>query len=197
MPTASPLLGRIRWSLDYRTYSAIVSRWRRDASITATARPAQRGPSYGWTLNITSGAFGLAIRSQLTWRYHMTTTPSTDVAITDSMFSETERFALAGFLAGYRGLTRDAHILDLRQFATWCQSHNLRLFDARRADIECFARHLEELGRTRATVARRLSTVAGFYRYAEQDGPLGPLPGRPCPPSPVGLRVARHRAGPQ
>jgi integrase/recombinase XerD len=47
-----------------------------------------------------------------------------------------------------------------------------RLFTARRADIECFARDLEARGRARATVARRLCTVAGFYRYAEQEGLL-------------------------
>jgi integrase/recombinase XerD len=43
------------------------------------------------------------------------------------------------------------------------------VFGARRADIECFARHLESLGRARATIARRLCTVACFYRYAEQE----------------------------
>jgi len=105
-----------------------------------------------------------------------TTAPSTTVVVADSMFSEAERLALTGFLAGYRGLTRDAYTLDLRQFVAWCQSRDLRLFDVRRADIECFARHLEELGRARATVARRLSTVAGFYRYAEQDGLLDRSP---------------------
>jgi site-specific recombinase XerD len=56
--------------------------------------------------------------------------------------------------------------LDLRQFIAWCEEHRLRLFAARRADIECFARDLEARGRARATVARRLCTVAGFYRYA-------------------------------
>jgi site-specific recombinase XerD len=49
------------------------------------------------------------------------------------------------------------------------RSHNLRLFEARRADIECFGRDLEERGRARATVARRLCTVAGFYRYAVEE----------------------------
>ena len=44
------------------------------------------------------------------------------------------------------------------------------MFGVRRADIECFARHLESLGRARATIARRLCTVACFYRYAEQEG---------------------------
>ena len=105
-----------------------------------------------------------------------TTTPSTAISVAETTFSDAERFAVAGFLAGYRGLTRDGYALDLRQFASWCQSHNRRLFEVRRADIECYARHLEELGRARATVARRLCTVAGFYRYAEQDGLLDRSP---------------------
>jgi integrase/recombinase XerD len=71
--------------------------------------------------------------------------------------------ALAGFLAGYRGLTREAYALDLRQFTSWCRSHSLALFAVRRADIESFARELEAIGRARATVTRRLSTIAGFY----------------------------------
>jgi integrase/recombinase XerD len=49
------------------------------------------------------------------------------------------------------------------------QDHHLRLFQARRADIECFARDLEARGRARATVTRRLCTVAGFYRYAVEE----------------------------
>ena len=36
----------------------------------------------------------------------------------------------------------------------------------RRADIECFGRDLEAAGRARATVTRRLCTIAGFYKYA-------------------------------
>ena len=38
-------------------------------------------------------------------------------------FSDAERLALAGFLAGYRSLTREAYALDLRQFTTWCRAH--------------------------------------------------------------------------
>lgn len=101
-----------------------------------------------------------------------TTTPTTEVAVVEPDFSDPERYALAAFLAGYRGLTRDAYALDLRQFIAWCQKHERRMFDVRRADIECFARDLEACGRARTTVARRLSTVAGFYRYAEQEGLL-------------------------
>jgi len=82
------------------------------------------------------------------------------------VFTNTERLALAGFLTGYSGLTRQAYELDLRQYAAWCQQHQLRLFAARRADIECFARDLETRGRSRATITRRLCTIAGFYEYA-------------------------------
>ena len=86
------------------------------------------------------------------------------------VLSEVEQSTLLGFLAGYRGFTRDAYTLDLRQFTTWCWQHDHRLFDVHRVDIECFARHLEDAGKARATVARRLCTIVGFYRYAEEDG---------------------------
>ena len=103
-------------------------------------------------------------------------TPTTEIAVLDPQSSDAERYALGAFLAGYRGQTRDAYALDLRQFVAWCDQHDLRLFAVRRADIECFARDLEELGRATATVARRLSTVAGFYRYADEEGLLSPSP---------------------
>jgi site-specific recombinase XerD len=88
----------------------------------------------------------------------------------DPFFTSPERFALTGFLAGYSGLTREAYALDLRQFATWCAEHHLALFCARRADIESFGRELEAKGRSRATIARRLGTVTGFYRYSVEEG---------------------------
>jgi len=99
----------------------------------------------------------------------MTTPVSAALVPTTPVFTNAERLALAGFLAGYSGLTRQAYELDLRQFAGWCQHHQLRLFQARRADIECFARDLEARGRARATVTRRLCTIAGFYRYAVEE----------------------------
>ena len=45
----------------------------------------------------------------------------------------------------------------------------LHLFTAKRADIECFGRDMEANGRARATIARRLCTIAGFYRYAVEE----------------------------
>jgi integrase/recombinase XerD len=98
-----------------------------------------------------------------------TSSASTAIAVAEPVFTRQERLALAGFLAGYTGLTRDAYALDLRQYASWCQQRQLRLFQARRADIECFARDLEARGRARATITRRLCTIAGFYRYAVEE----------------------------
>jgi integrase/recombinase XerD len=72
--------------------------------------------------------------------------------VTEPVFTSHERLALAGFLAGYTGLTREAYALDLRQYASWCQQRHLRLFQARRADIECFARDMEARGRARSTI---------------------------------------------
>ena len=44
-----------------------------------------------------------------------TAAPSTALATIQPAFADPERLALAGFLAGYRGLTREAYALDLRQ----------------------------------------------------------------------------------
>jgi integrase/recombinase XerD len=92
--------------------------------------------------------------------------PSTALITIQPAFTDAERLALAGFLAGYRGLTREAYALDLRQFTAWCRARSLALFAVRRAEIESSARELEARGRARATVTRRLCTIAGFYRYA-------------------------------
>jgi integrase/recombinase XerD len=105
-----------------------------------------------------------------------TTTPSAALVPVVPVFTSTERLALAGFLAGYGGLTREAYELDLRQYTSWCHQHHLRLFQVRRADIECFARDLETRGRTRATITWRLCTIAGFYRYAVEEDLLDHSP---------------------
>jgi integrase/recombinase XerD len=98
-----------------------------------------------------------------------TTIPSTELVPVRLVFTDAERLALAGFLAGYRGLTREAYALDLRQFTTWCRDRSVSLFTVRRADIEGFARDLEDRGRARATVTRRLCTIAGFCKYAVEE----------------------------
>ena len=101
-----------------------------------------------------------------------TTNPPAALVPVAPVFTNTERLALAGFLAGYSGLTREAYELDLRQYASWCHQHHLRLFQARRPDIECFARDLEARGRApghhhpAAVHHRRVLPVCGGGRPA-------------------------------
>jgi integrase/recombinase XerD len=113
----------------------------------------------------------------LTQEVPMTATiPSSAVVPANPVFSEPEQLALAGFLASYSGLTRDAYMLDLRQFTTWCHQRGLQLFEVRRADVEMFARDLEARGRARSTVSRRLATIAGLYKYAVEEDLLAHSP---------------------
>ena len=98
-----------------------------------------------------------------------TATPSTALVMIQPIVTDAERRALAGHLAGYRGLTREAYALDLRHFTTWCRARSLNLFAVRRADIEGFACDLEARGRARATVTRRLCTIAGFCKCAVEE----------------------------
>ncbi|MGH3403468.1 MAG: hypothetical protein ACRDRJ_13370 [Streptosporangiaceae bacterium] len=49
-----------------------------------------------------------------------TTSLSAALVPVTPVFTNAERLALAGFLAGYSGLTRQAYELDLRQYAAWC-----------------------------------------------------------------------------
>ena len=101
---------------------------------------------------------------------------TTALALRPVLFSAEEEVALVGFLTGYSGLTRDAYELDLRQYVTWCTERDIVLFGARRSDIESFGRHLESIGRARATISRRLCTIAAFYRYAEEERVIATSP---------------------
>jgi integrase/recombinase XerD len=76
------------------------------------------------------------------------------------------------FLLGYRDHTRAAYLADLRDFRAWCGRAGLRLLGVHRSHIEAYIRQLEQAGRSRATLARRLATLTGFYRYAVQEGAL-------------------------
>jgi site-specific recombinase XerD len=104
------------------------------------------------------------------------TTTTTAVVVYDPERADPEKLALSGFLGGYRALTRQAYDLDLRQFLAFCSRRQLALFAVRRPDIEAYGRELEAQGKARATVARRLGTVAGFYRYAEEEGLIAHSP---------------------
>lgn len=52
--------------------------------------------------------------------------------------------AAAGFLAGYSGTTKIGYTIDLRNYWQWCESHDLHVFDAKRAHVELYVRSLED-----------------------------------------------------
>ena len=73
----------------------------------------------------------------------------------------------AAFLLAHEGATRAAYERDLRVWFTWCATHDLDPLTVQRAHVDAYARTLAEVdGRSPATVARHLSTLSGFYRYA-------------------------------
>lgn len=71
------------------------------------------------------------------------------------------------FLLGYSGHTRAAYARDLADWGRFCEQLGIDPLQATRAHVDAYARSLAELeNRSPATVARRLSALAGFYRYA-------------------------------
>ena len=81
------------------------------------------------------------------------------------------RLLIAGYLLSYGDRTRAAYLADLRDFHAWCARNGIGLLASQRGHIEAYSR-------SRATVARRLATLAGFYRYAvrRERSPTPPPP---------------------
>ncbi len=103
----------------------------------------------------------------------MTTSISSSaaLAVIEPAFSEAEKLALTGFLAGYSGMTGEAYALDLRQVTAWCRQRQRRLFAVRCADIEQFARDLEAAGLGTAAEHALVSLLAlNGLRVSEATG---------------------------
>lgn len=84
---------------------------------------------------------------------------------------------LAGaWLLGYGATTRDAYSSDLRHWGAWLAGFALNPLEATRAHVDAYARALEEAAMAPATIARRLSTLAGFYAYAVDEGGMDRSP---------------------
>jgi integrase/recombinase XerD len=71
----------------------------------------------------------------------------------------------AAWLIGYTGETRRAYGSDLKDWASWLDRLNVQPFEAKRVHVEAWQRDLEQRFAA-STVARRLSSVTSFYRYA-------------------------------
>lgn len=80
--------------------------------------------------------------------------------------------AAAGYLARYRGGTRETYRVSLKLLFDWCGGLGVDVLDGmRRPVLELFARYLEdERKNSPATVAHHLSIIRGFYSFAEIDG---------------------------
>ena len=80
------------------------------------------------------------------------------------------QLAEVAFLAPYSGRTLDAYRHDLRNLFQWTADHGLAVLEATRAHLELYRTSMEERGLAASTIARRLSTACGFYRFAHVDG---------------------------
>jgi site-specific recombinase XerD len=101
----------------------------------------------------------------------MDATTRTDLTRPAAPLFDEARVAVGAFLARYGPPTWAAYACDLRAWFAWCADHNLAAFGVQRPHVELWAREMEEVrGLAKATVGRRLSTVAGFYRVAVIDG---------------------------
>ena len=138
----------------------------------------------------------------------MTTVTSTTVVVAAETFTEAERLALAGFLAGYSGLTRDAYALDLRQFAAMVRRTTGSTCSRPAGQTSsAFGRDLEARGRARATVCapavhrRRLLPLRGRGRAARALARRCTCAGRgsttsPTPPGSTATRSERFSSPP-
>ncbi len=84
--------------------------------------------------------------------------------------------AAAAFLARYSGRTLESYRYDLRSYFQWATDVGLAVMEATRPHIELYRAALEARGLAPATIDRRLSTVCGFYRFAQIDGRIGANP---------------------
>lgn len=75
----------------------------------------------------------------------------------------------AAWLLGYSGATRNAYAADLRCWGSWLVAAGVEPLQARRAHVDAYARWLEQEGRSRSTIARRLASLSGFYSYAADE----------------------------
>jgi integrase/recombinase XerD len=88
------------------------------------------------------------------------------VPVTDRL-----RLAVAAYLARFQGSSRDHTASGLRCYLAWCAGRGLDPLAARRPHPELYARWMQETGWFKpATVSRRFSVTAGFYKTCVIDG---------------------------
>lgn len=76
----------------------------------------------------------------------------------------------SAFLLGFSEHTRAAYRSDLADYASWLAAQRLNPLTATRPVVEAYTRDLEARKLARSTIARRLATLAGYYREALDAG---------------------------
>ncbi len=122
---------------------------------------------------------------------------ATELSTFDDPTGRRGLLVMAGFLAGYGAATRNSYATDLRIYAHWRAEFGLGLFEVQRSHLELFGRSMEAHGLMASTVARRLSTLASFYRYCEQEGHVERSPAAHLQPSQGRRRIEDPGPGPQ
>ena len=79
--------------------------------------------------------------------------------------------AFFGYLADYKGGTRDGYERHLQNYFTWCQLHQVDPLAADRTILALYVRYLdEERGLRGSSVSSYMSAVKGFYKWSFQEG---------------------------
>ena len=75
--------------------------------------------------------------------------------------------------------TLSSYVRDVRQFAFWSGEDGLDLAQATQEDVKRYARHLEQEGKSNATVVRSVASLKSFYTYmtAAHFVPFNPAKG--------------------
>ena len=70
-----------------------------------------------------------------------------------------------------------SYLRDIRQFAAWLQAdEGINVVDATNLNISGYLTHLEQEGRSAATVSRSLASLKNFYAYVVSSGFIGESP---------------------
>ena len=69
-----------------------------------------------------------------------------------------------------------SYMRDLRQYSAWLQTQGMDVVDATQVNIGQYLSHMEDTGRSAATVSRSLASLKNFYSYVVSSGFLDKTP---------------------
>ncbi len=72
--------------------------------------------------------------------------------------------------------TVTSYLRDVRQFASWLTDEDTDVVDATQLNIDAYLQHLNDQGRSNATMSRALASLKNFYAYVVSSGFLDESP---------------------